>query len=92
MATRIRYKETNGVLISNPMIMGADLITATITDTTYAITTQTGLLIAHGDVSNLAKAKKLVKNKIKGFGVPFDDEVRRRKPLTLEQKSDKLSQ
>lgn len=79
MITRIRYTKQDNTLVSNEMIMGSDLVKATITETTHSITDSSGKLLYHGEHKNLAKAKKLLKDKLRGFGIPFGDEIRKRK-------------
>ena len=86
MATRIRYTNNNGVLVSKPMLSPAGELVVNISpDGSFVINTTTGTIVnVENAKSDLAKAKKLAKEALKSLGVMFENEVRPRLIETVD--------
>jgi hypothetical protein len=82
MKTRLRYKLKEGItyVTKEPLLLGAELVNIEIDGTEFYVYNISGKEVhkEYVDGGNHA-VKKAVKNYLKSQGVPFADEVRRRK-------------
>lgn len=80
--TRVRYTESDGVLVSKPLLAVDKLVIVTL-DTVrnmFFVTQHSdGTVLVQGEGVDTALLKKKAKNALKDLGVVFQDEVRTRK-------------
>lgn len=86
MITRLRYKPINGTEheyeTTTPLLLGSQLVNIRLLGHTFVVTSIEGKELHSQYVSGGNHSiKKAVKSYLKGQGVPFADEVRKRKEI-----------
>lgn len=80
--TRVRYKklDTEGLLVSSPMVAQNDMVTVTLSlnTLTYAIVGTNSKVLKTGSGKNIQNLKKEAKEALKELNVVFQDEIRSR--------------
>jgi hypothetical protein len=85
--TRVRYKNVNGVLVSNEILMGTNLVRVELNpETLYYNIADAKTTYYNGNASNLQSLKRSAKQALKELGVNFKDEIRaKHKKLELHE-------
>ena len=81
MSTRVKYKESNGILRTKEFLVGKDMLVGSINideKTFNIVSVATNTVVASGNATTLATLKKLLKTALITQGAVFDGEVRNR--------------